>query len=173
MLDAKLSLPKGTKVPDHIAMILDGNRRWGRSKDLLTLEGHRKGFETGMKLAEAARNWGVHTFTVWGFSTENWDRSPEEISYLMKLYKSMAWDVERRAKKEQIRFVHLGNKDNLPKDLVKCFIDLENKTRHYKKHIFNAAINYGGHDEILRATRKVIEAGVKSEDLDESLLHHI
>ncbi len=168
-MQSKLTLPKDTTVPNHIAMILDGNRRWARSKGLLTLLGHKAGFEAGMKIAEAARSWGVHTFTVWGFSTENWDRSPKEISYLMKLYKGMAREIEKRADKEQIRFVHLGRKDDLPVSLVKVFTDLEEKTRKYKKHVFNAAINYGGHDEILRATRKIINDGVKAEDLDKDL----
>lgn len=169
MSDKIISLPQGTIVPNHIAMILDGNRRWARSKGLPTLEGHRRGFDAGMKMAEAARSWGVHTFTVWGFSTENWDRDPKEIEYLMKLYKAMAREIEKRAKKEQIRFVHLGKKEGLPAELVKCFSDLEAKTRHYTKHVFNAAINYGGKDEIVRATRKIIDAGIKSKDLDDKV----
>ena len=168
-MQSKLQLPKDATVPNHIAMILDGNRRWARSRGLHTLQGHKAGFEAGLKLAEAARSWGVHTFTVWGFSTENWDRSPVEISYLMKLYKGMAREIEKRADKEQIRFVHLGRKDDLPKDLVKCFSDLEEKTKNYSKHVFNAAINYGGHDEILRATRKIVKDGVKPEDITEKL----
>ncbi|WKZ25565.1 MAG: polyprenyl diphosphate synthase [bacterium] len=164
-----ITLPKDTTVPNHIAMILDGNRRWARSRGLHTLQGHKAGFEAGLKIAQAARDWGVHTFTVWGFSTENWDRDPKEISYLMTLYKGMAREVGKRADKEQIRFVHLGRKDDLPRDLVKVFTDLEAKTKNYKNHVFNAAINYGGHDEILRATRKIINDGVKAEDLDRDL----
>lgn len=162
-----IKLPKDTVVPNHIAMILDGNRRWARSRGLHTLQGHKAGFKAGLEVAKATRSWGVHTFTVWGFSTENWDRSPEEISYLMKLYAGMAREVEKHAKKDEIRFVHLGNKEKLPKELVKIFTDLEEKTRKYKKHVFNAAINYGGHDEILRATKQIIKDGVKPEELDE------
>ena len=131
-MQSKPQLPKDITVPNHIAMILDGNRRWARSRGLMTLLGHKAGFEAGLKIAEAARDWGVHTFTVWGFSTENWDRSPKEISYLMKLYKGMAREIEKRADKEQIRFVHLGRKDDLPKDLVKVFTDLEEKTKNPK-----------------------------------------
>jgi len=168
-MQSKLTLPKDTTVPNHIAMILDGNRRWARSKGLFTLLGHKAGFEAGMKLAEAARRWGVHTFTVWGFSTENWDRDPKEIAYLMTLYKGMANEIEKRSDKEQIRFVHIGRKDDLPKDLVKVFTNLEEKTKSYSKHVFNAAINYGGHDEILRTTRKIINDGVKARDLTEKL----
>lgn len=166
-MNEKLKLPRDTKVPNHIAIILDGNRRWARSRGLHTLQGHKMGFEAGLKIAQAARDWGIHTFTVWGFSTENWDRSPKEISYLMKLYEGMADEIEKRADKEQIRFIHLGRKEDLPSGLVKRFAEIEEKTKNYKKHVFNAAINYGGHDEIIRATRKIIRDKVRPEELDE------
>jgi len=160
-------LPKGTIVPNHIAIILDGNRRWARSRGLPTLEGHHAGFEAGMKIAKASREWGVHTFSVWGLSTENWDRSPKELAYLMKLYWRMVSVVEKETKKDDIRFVHLGRKDRIPKSLARYIKVLEDKTKNNKSHVFNAAIDYGGHDEILRATKKIIDAGVKSSKLDE------
>jgi undecaprenyl diphosphate synthase len=160
-------LPKGTIIPNHIAIIMDGNRRWARSRGLPTLEGHKAGFEAGMKIAKAARGWGIHTFTVWGLSTENWDRSPKELAYLMKLYWKMVSVIEKEAKKDDIRFIHLGRKDRIPKSLAMYFKRLENKTKNNKSHIFNAAIDYGGHDEILRATRKIIDDGIKSAQLDE------
>jgi len=162
-----ITLPKGTIVPNHIAIILDGNRRWARSRGLSTLEGHKAGFEAGMKIAKAARGWGVHTFTVWGLSTENWDRSPKELAYLMKLYWKMVSVVEKEAKKDDIRFVHLGRKDRIPKSLALYIKSLEDKTRNNKTHVFNAAIDYGGHDEIVRAAKKIIDAGIKSNQLDE------
>ena len=158
---------KGVIVPDHIAIILDGNRRWARSRGLHTLQGHKAGFEAGMKVAKASRDWGVHTFTVWGFSTENWDRSQTEISYLQKLFWKMAQVIEKEATKDDVRFVHLGRKDRLPKDLIRYITKLEEKTKNNKKHTFNVALDYGGHDEILRATKKVIDAGIPSSKLDE------
>ncbi|MDP1710303.1 MAG: polyprenyl diphosphate synthase [bacterium] len=161
------SSKKGVIVPDHIAIILDGNRRWARSRGLHTLQGHKAGFEAGMKVAKASRDWGVHTFTVWGFSTENWDRSQTEISYLQKLFWKMAQVIEKEATKDDVRFVHLGRKDRLPKDLIRYITKLEEKTKNNKKHTFNVALDYGGHDEILRATKKVIDAGIPSSKLDE------
>ncbi len=165
----RVTLPSGTTIPDHIAVILDGNRRWARAKGIPTLEGHKAGFEAGMKVARAARSWGVHTFTVWGLSTENWDRSPKELAYLMKLYWRMVSQVEKEAKKDDIRFVHLGRKDRIPKSLALYIKSLEDRTRNNKKHVFNAAIDYGSRDEIVRATQKIIKAGVKPENLDEKL----
>lgn len=169
MSEAKVILPPGTTVPDHIAIILDGNRRWARAKGIPTLEGHKAGFEAGMKIAKAARNWGVHTFTVWGLSTENWDRSPKELTYLMKLYWKMVSEVEKEAKKEDIRFVHLGRKDRIPKSLALYIMSLEKKTRNNKTHVFNAAIDYGSRDEIVRAAQKLIRDGVPAEKVDEKL----
>ena len=168
-MSSNIVLPQGTTVPDHIAVILDGNRRWARAKGIPTLQGHKAGFEAGMKIAQAARNWGVHTFTVWGLSTENWDRSPRELAYLMKLYWKMVSEVEKEAKKDDIRFVHLGRKDRIPKSLAFYIRSLEDKTRNNKSHIFNAAIDYGSRDEIVRATQKIIGSGVKPENIDEKL----
>ena len=163
----KILLPEGTKVPDHVAVILDGNRRWARAKGLSTLEGHKAGFEAGMKLARAARDWGIHTFTVWGFSTENWDRSKEEIDYLMILYKKMVDEVRKEAKKEDIRFIHLGRKDRFPADLIKYINEVEMETRNNASYVFNVALDYGGRDEIIRATQKIIRDGLKAEEVDE------
>jgi undecaprenyl diphosphate synthase len=162
--EENISLPAGTKVPDHIALILDGNRRWARARGLSTLEGHNAGFEAGMKVAQAARDWGVHTFTVWGFSTENWDRSKDEINYLMSLYRKMVDEVRSKAKKEKIRFVHLGRKDRFPPELMKYIAEVEEETRHHTKHIFNAALDYGGHDEIIRAINKLKDSRFRNQD---------
>src|SRR3989304_7324538 len=166
MLKNNLS-KKGVIVPNHIAIVLDGNRRWARSRGLHTLQGHKAGFEAGMKIAKASRSWGVHTFTVWGFSTENWDRAETEIKYLQKLFWKMAQVIEKEATKDDIRFVHLGRKDRLPKDLVKYIKELEEKTKNNKSHTFNVALDYGGPDEILRATKKIIDSGIPSNKLDE------
>ena len=165
-----VTLPKGTIVPNHIAIILDGNRRWARSRGLPTLEGHKAGFEAGLAIAKASRKWGVHTFSVWGLSTENWDRSPKELAYLMKLYWKMVTTVEEEAKKDDIRFVHMGRKDRIPKSLAAYIKRIEEKTKNNKSNIFNVGIDYGGRDEIVRATQKIIKNGVKPEDVTEKLM---
>jgi undecaprenyl diphosphate synthase len=165
-----ITLPKGTIVPNHVAIVMDGNRRWARSKGIPTLEGHKAGFDAGMKIAKAARKWGIHTFSVWGLSTENWDRSPKELAYLMKLYWKMVSVVEKEARQDDIRFVHLGRKDRIPKALAAYITRLEKITRNNKTYVFNAAIDYGGRDEIVRATRKIVKANIKVENIDEKLI---
>lgn len=166
-MEENIILPKGTIVPNHIGIILDGNRRWARSRGLQTLQGHKAGFEAGLKMAKASREWGIHTFTVWGFSTENWDRNQTEISYLQKLFRKMVDVIKKEAKKDDIRFIHLGRKDRLPEDLVEYIKEVEEETKNNKKNVFNVALDYGGHDEIIRATKKIIDAGIKSNKLDE------
>lgn len=167
--DKRLSLPKGTLVPNHLAIILDGNRRWARARGLHPWEGHRKGFNAAKKVAEAARDLGIHTTTLWGFSTENWDRSPEEIKQIMKLLKQFVVEFKKDAKRDQVRLVHLGRKDRLPQGLVKALTELEEETKDYKEHVLNMALDYGGKNEIVRATQKIINDAVPAEKIDEKL----
>nr|AKQ03481.1 undecaprenyl diphosphate synthase, undecaprenyl diphosphate synthase [uncultured Microgenomates bacterium Rifle_16ft_4_minimus_38077] len=164
-----IKLPTGTKVPDHLAIIPDGNRRWARARGLHTLAGHKKGFERAVELGRAARAMGIHTATLWGFSTENWDRTKVEIHYLMKLYEKLIDEYLAEAKKDKVKIVHLGRKDRLPKVLLKKLANAEDETYKNKKYIANIAIDYGGQDDILRAVKKIIIDGVKQEDVDTQL----
>jgi len=167
---AKITLSKGTKIPDHIAIIPDGNRRWARARGLHTFQGHKKGFDGTVGLIRAARNWGVHTVTLWGFSTENWDRTKEEINYLMMLYGKLIDDYLKEAKKEKVKIVHLGRKDRLPKALLKKIAQAEEKTKNNDKYIMNIAIDYGGHDDIVRAIQGMVEDKVEAENVNKELI---
>jgi undecaprenyl diphosphate synthase len=165
----KLTLPKGTKIPNHIALIPDGNRRWARSKNLYTLEGHKAGFDRAVQLAKAARDLGVHTVTLWGFSTENWDRSEEEINYLMKLYSKLLKDYLKDAHEDKVRLIHLGRKDRLPKFLIREIQNAEDETKKYTKYIANIALDYGGQDEILRTVKNIIKDDIPADKIDARL----
>jgi len=164
------ALPKGTKVPNHIAIIPDGNRRWARAKGLHTFKGHKEGFDRAVEVSRAARRFGVHTVTLWGFSTENWDRTPEEIKYLMKLYEKLVSDYLKEAKKEGVKMIHLGRKDRLPKPLLKKLQDAEEETKKNKKYIVNIALDYGGQDDILRAVSKIIKDGVEEGKITKEIM---
>jgi len=166
---SKLLLPRGTKVPRHIAIVLDGNRRWARARGLATFEGHNAGFKAMKKVVKASREMGVHTLTVWGFSTENWDRSKEEIKKIMDIVRIMIGDFEKDAKKEDIRIVHLGRKDRLPEDIIRNFSDLEKKTMNNKRHVLNVALDYGGRDEIIRAVRGIVQDEVPENEITDKL----
>jgi undecaprenyl diphosphate synthase len=158
----EITLPKGTVVPNHIAMILDGNRRWARARGLKPWEGHKGGYDAIGKLARSARDLGVHTFTVWAWSTENWERPKEETDQIMDLFRRALKENEKEFHKDKVSLVHLGRKDRLPQDIVSELARIERETAKYSKyHVFNLAVDYGGRDEIIRAAQKAIDLGLK------------
>lgn len=163
------SLPEGTLVPNHIAIICDGNRRWARARNLPNFEGHRRGFDITPELARACRDFGIHTLTFWAFSTENWDRSKEEIDFLMKKYEDFVDNHLDEARKDNVRIIHLGRKDRLPSSLMKKIIKAEEETKNNSKYILNIALDYGGRDEILRAIKKILQEKISPEKIDEKL----
>lgn len=170
----KITLPVGTKVPDHVAMILDGNRRWARARGLQPWMGHKAGYEAIRDTARAARQLGVHTFTVWAFSTENWERPEVEINEIMGLVRRALGEMEKELHDEKVRLVHLGRKDRLPKDVVEIMTRLEKETKkHNGSHVFNIALDYGGRDEIIRAINKIEEKGaVTAKEFEKYLDTH-
>jgi undecaprenyl diphosphate synthase len=143
-------------IPNHVAIIPDGNRRWAKNKGLPTFMGHKKGFDTANDVIKKSRELGVHTITLWAFSTENWNRSKEEIDYLMKLYESNIEDNLKEAKKTETKIIHLGRKDRIPNSLKEKIIKAEEETKDFNKHVLNVALDYGGHDELLRASERLI-----------------
>lgn len=154
-------------LPNHIAIIPDGNRRWARTHGLSSFEGHRKGFEVSLKISKYIRSRGVHTLTFWAFSTENWKRTKEEIGYLMRLYAQMTDRYLKDALKENIKVVHLGRKDRIPNFLLKKIINIEEKTKNNTKNILNIALDYGGRDEVIRAINRMIDERRTNNQLTE------
>lgn len=169
MPDKKVKLPQGTIVPDHVAIILDGNGRWARSRGLPVTEGHKAGAEALKKLIRASRDFGIHTLTVWGWSTENWKRPPAEKRKIFSIVKQTIHETLQEAKEEGVRFNHIGRKDRLPKDLMKSIKKAEVELKNNKKHILNVALDYGGRDEILRAVKKIVKDGISEDKIDEDL----
>jgi undecaprenyl diphosphate synthase len=150
-------------IPNHIAIIPDGNRRWAKEKGLPSLEGHRRGFDVGIKIGKKIRSLGVHTTTIWAFSTENWNRTEKEITYLMELYQAFLEKNLKEALKEKIRIIHLGKKDKIPKKLLESIENSEEKTKNFKDYILNIALDYGGRDEMIRAIEKIKDQKSKIE----------
>ena len=170
MSEAKIKFPKGTVVPDHVSMILDGNRRWARARGLDSWKGHLYGYKALEKLAKSARRLGVHTFTVWAFSTENWERPQKEIDAIMDIFRKGLKEKEKEFHRDKVALVHLGRKDRLPDDIRAQLTRIEVETAKYKNHnVFNLAVDYGGRDEIVRATRKIIADKIPAEKIDEKL----
>jgi len=160
-------------VPNHLAVIPDGNRRWAAELGLSVMEGHRAGFEVAKSLSRFCRRIGIHTLTIWAFSTENWKRDAAQVSALMALYEDWLTELLAEAIEEEVRVIHLGRLEGLPKgatgpaaaagfpeglpiSLQQGLIDIENKTAGHERNVINLAINYGGEDEVSRAVGKLI-----------------
>ena len=153
--------------PNHIAIIPDGNRRWAKEHGLPSLEGHRRGFDVAIKIGRKIRSMGVHTMTMWAFSTENWNRTKEEVSYLMKMYEIFIAKNLKQALKEKIRIIHLGRRDRIPKNLLKKIDESINKTKDFKNYVLNIALDYGGRDEVIRAIKKATSEKRKATKITE------
>lgn len=160
-----------SNVPNHVAIIPDGNRRWAKERGLPTFEGHKKGFEQVQKLGKKAREMGIRILTIWAFSTENWQRSKEEVKYLMKLYELMIDSNLKEALREKIRIVHLGRKDRLSKNLKEKLIQAEEKTQKFDKYYLVIALDYGGRDEVLRALNKIQTSQFPTNEPDHRSVH--
>jgi len=167
-----LALPEGTKIPDHVVIIPDGDRRWARAAGKSASEGHAAGMENMVNLARAARGWGIHTVTAWGLSTENWlDRPKPEVEFLMRGIVDYLDRYYREFHKEGVKIVHLGRKDRLPAYLMNKIKEIEQETEKNTKHIFNVALDYNGPDEIMRAIKRMLADKVNPEDVDRDLVN--
>ncbi len=160
-------------VPQHIAIILDGNGRWAKKKGMPRNYGHAEGSKNVERICEDAYKMGVKYLTVYAFSTENWKRPKDEVDTLMNLLRSYMKTCLKTAEKNRMRVRVLGDKTALDEDIRKRIAELETATKDNDGLCFQIALNYGSRDEILRAIRKVCEdckeGKVKSEEINESL----
>lgn len=154
----------------HVALIMDGNRRWARERNLPTLEGHLKGYEKMKKMPEWFFNRGVETVSVYAFSTENWSRSSEEVNYLMKLaVTALQNDLEEFHAKGYCLSIS-GRIDELPGDLPEICLNAVDRTKNNTKGNLNICLNYGGRAEIVDAVKKMVKNGVDIEQVHEGMI---
>jgi undecaprenyl diphosphate synthase len=164
---AQITLPSGTKIPNHVVIMPDGDRRWARMRGKTPSEGHKAGMENMLKLTRAARDWGIHTVSAWGLSTENWQERPkDEVDFLMKGIASYLDQYLDEMHQNGVKIVHLGRKDRLPKFLLDKIAEVEKKTLRNTKHIFNIGLDYNGWDEIVRMTQKIKDSGIPANQID-------
>jgi len=160
-------------VPRHIAIIMDGNGRWAKSRGLPRTAGHAAGAESFRKIANYCRTLGVEYLTVYAFSTENWKRSEEEVSGIMRLLGAYLKEALRDMEKNRVRFCFFGDLTRLSPQLQKLCNDAQNQSKDYDVQV-NFCLNYGGRDELVRATRlfaqDVADGKYKAEELTEELL---
>lgn len=159
------------KIPNHVAIILDGNGRWAKKRLMPRNYGHMQGAKTVEKICEDAWNMGIHYLTVYAFSTENWKRPEDEVSALMKLLKNYLKDCIERSNSNDMRVRVIGDKTGLNDEIRDKIAELEEMTKNNTGLNFTIAINYGSRDEMVRAMRKVAEdvksAKISPEDIDE------
>ena len=144
-------------LPNHIAIILDGNGRWARSKGMPRSYGHVVGCDNLEKMCNIICDMGVRYLTVYAFSTENWKRSQEEIKVLMNLFRRYLKRCERSARKNQMRVKIIGDPEGLDPDIQKSIHELEDMSKNYDRMFFQIALNYGSRDEILRGVTRLAE----------------
>ena len=158
-------------LPEHIAIIMDGNRRWAKKNNLNTAQGHKEGAENLKRISKFANKIGIKYLTVYAFSTENWKRSEEEVGAIMKLLKFYILDFFK-SYDENIKVNVIGRIGDLPKDLQKEIRSVEEKTKNNTGLVLNIAFNYGGRDEIVTAvktiTQKVLDGKLKIDDITEN-----
>ncbi len=144
-------------LPKHIAIIMDGNRRWAREKGMPVSFGHKEGAKTLEKIVRYANKIGIKYITVYAFSTENWKRTTEEVSTLMKLFQSYLDDYSKRADSENIRVKIIGSRDGLSEKMKDSIEKCMERTQNNTGITFNIALNYGGRDELVRAVKSIAE----------------
>jgi len=167
--------PDGLRPPPrHVAIIMDGNGRWARSRGRPRAFGHRQGVEAVRQTVEAAGDLGVTHLTLFGFSTENWRRPAEEVDALFDLMRRYVNADLERLVREGVRVRIIGSRDGLAADLVEIIERAERVTAHNHRFNLTIAFNYGGRDELLRAARRAIERlaqeGAGPEALDDTML---
>ncbi|MBP3939803.1 MAG: isoprenyl transferase [Clostridia bacterium] len=162
------------KIPEHIGIIMDGNGRWAKQRNLPRSEGHKAGAKVFRKICEYAGEIGVKYITFYAFSTENWRRPPEEVEALMNLFRDYLDEAEERQeenKQKGMRIHFIGHREGVPMDLISRFETTERDSRDADKIDVNIAINYGGRLEIVDAVKKIAhkvkDGEINPEDITE------
>jgi undecaprenyl diphosphate synthase len=153
-------------VPRHVGYILDGNRRWARQHGLPTYEGHLAGFDALRAVIDATSDAGVEYISFYTWSTENWKRAQEEVDGIMKLVRRLFKSYFKELKKKGYKMVVMGGRDQVPDDIIKMIDEIEADHHTATRATLVVCFNYGGQQEIARAARRMLEAGVFAEDVD-------
>ena len=155
----------------HLAVIMDGNGRWGERQKKSRIAGHEEGMKRLEEMFDAAAEFGVNTLTIFAFSTENWKRSEFEVQSLMRIFNDYITTRTERLLGENVRVRFIGDKSPFSKKLIDAMVNLEKKTEGNTKLNLNVAMNYGGQDEILRTVRRLTDAGITAPTAQEFEAH--
>ncbi|MBE6414415.1 MAG: isoprenyl transferase [Verrucomicrobiaceae bacterium] len=157
------ALKENMNVPQHIAIIMDGNGRWAKQHNKSRIEGHKKGAQQIKKVLDGARKFGVKYITLYAFSSENWNRPKVEVSALMHLLEKSIKANEKDFIKNEVRFETIGDISALPSYCQKAIAKIKKSTQHFNKQTLILALNYGSRDEITRVVKKLITSAENNE----------
>ncbi len=158
------------KIPYHLGIILDGNRRWAKEKGIPFFEGHKKGLETAKKIIKLCKEKGVKVLTLFVFSTENWKRSKNEVNFLMDLFKKTLDQGFDDLVQQKVKIKIIGQKKNLPKNVKDLIEKIEKATKNNKKMTLNIALSYGGRTEIIEAVKDIVRKKIPVQKINENVI---
>ena len=151
------TIPEVTPVPRHIAVIMDGNGRWAKQRFMPRVMGHQRGVETLREVVKTCRDLGVEYLTVFAFSSENWRRPADEVSFLMSLFIKVLEREARRLQRENVRLKIIGDRNRFDDELKKCMLDAEQLTAANTGLTFTVAANYGGRWDVMHAVQSMLQ----------------
>lgn len=157
-------------IPKHVAIIMDGNRRWAKKRGLPSSMGHKEGYKIFKVIGDYCRELGVETLTIYAFSTENWKRAQEEVTGLMNILRQAIKVEKDRLHSENIRLKVIGRRSDLPTDLQQLIIEAEELTKTNTGGQVNIALSYSGRGEIVDAVKKIVNQGYNENDINEELI---
>ena len=167
---AKLNADPSAQVPQHIAIIMDGNGRWARARGLPRLAGHRAGTENLRRIIEACVELGIKYLTIYAFSTENWGRSEDEVRGLMGIFDEVFNRELAELHRQGARLRHIGRLEGVRKSLREKVLKGIELTKNNSRLVLSVAFNYGGRDEIVQAIRAILDDDVRPEEVSEELV---
>jgi undecaprenyl diphosphate synthase len=170
MAEEALSLPD--RIPYHIAIIMDGNGRWAKSRGLPRLAGHRAGVENLRRILRACSEFGIKILTIYAFSTENWGRPEAEVRGLMNILETVIDRELKQLNANGVQLRHIGELDGLSEMLQTKVCQAVELTRNNDQLILNIAFNYGGRQDLLQAIRRIVQDGIPAHEINETLMDY-
>ncbi len=172
MLNNANAISSPERVPYHLAIIMDGNGRWARSRGMPRLAGHKAGVENLRRVLRACSEFGIKILTLYAFSTENWGRPESEVRGLMNILESVIDHELDELDSNGVQLRHLGRLEGLSAALQRKVIGAIERTRNNDRLTLNVAFNYGGREEIVQAVRRIVSDGVNVDDIDDVLFSY-
>lgn len=161
-------------VPQHVAIVMDGNRRWAKKQGLKPSLGHKQMVDHGIQeLVEGAKELGIKYLTLWAFSTENWKRDPREVKFLMDLFRDMFGNKAEKLHEKGVKIQTIGDLTRFDQDIQDGVANWKEITKDNQAIVVNFALNYGGRDELLRAIEKATNDGKKGKLTEEEFASYL